>query len=106
MLLFDHFKDAVSTYTRFVLARLSLKQAVRPQSASLRSAYSDQLRETGAVHDVLMAHMPDILRQACSGTKSTDSVYFAVDEFHLERESRIAIWHLVLSPSNADVACL
>jgi hypothetical protein len=33
-----------------------------------------------------MTHIPDVLRQACSGTKSGDSVYFAVDEFHLERK--------------------
>jgi hypothetical protein len=104
MLLFDHFKDAVSFYTRSVLVRLPLNQAVHLQSASLRSAYSDQLRETGAVHDVLMAYMPDVLRQACSGTKSTDSVYFAVDEFHLERESRVGKWDLILSSSGANAA--
>lgn len=34
-----------------------------------------------------MSHIPDILRQACNGVKPSDSMYFAVDEFHLEGTS-------------------
>lgn len=34
-----------------------------------------------------MLHIPDVLRQACNGVKPSDSMYFAVDEFHLEGTS-------------------
>lgn len=89
MLIFDHFRDAVSS--RWFLAARSELIRCLPQSASLRSVYSDQLRDRGIVQEALMSRIPDILRQACNGVKPSDSMYFAVDEFHLEGEDRFKL---------------
>jgi len=79
-----------------LLSPLPTLTNTRTQSASLRSVYSDQLREREVVPGALMIHMPDILRQACSGIKPSDSVYFAVDEFHLEGQCFDELLHLRL----------